>query len=165
MALFDCVTPARVTISRVAAHAVSGAIGPHSLHIAVSGGSAVGVLEQRLEDALLFSGKTITVTILGHSLTADQMAVQMLVVPDLDTPATGVMSSLQVISFTASCAAHSVSFTLPTLDPDDYVFGKSYIALQLVFNLYDGHSLELNANQLEFGDTATDFEYRHPARG
>ena len=160
---FDCVAPARVTISRVSAHAVSGAIGPYSLRIAVSGGSAIGVLEQRLEDALLFSGKTITVTILGHSLTADQMAVQMLVVPDLDTPATSVMSSAQVISFTASCAAHSVSFTLPTLDPADYVFGKSYIALQLVFNLDDGHSLELNASQLEFGDTATDFEYRHPA--
>ena len=160
---FDCVTPARVTISRVAAHAVSGAINPYSLRIAVSGGWAIGVLEQRLEDALLFSGKTITVTNLGHSLTADQMAVRMLVVPDLDTPVTGVMSSAQVISFTAYCAAHSVSFTLPTLDPADYVFGKSYIALQLVFNLDDGHSLELNASQLEFGDTATDFEYRHPA--
>ena len=87
----------------------------------------------------------------------------MFVVPDLDTPATGVMSGAQVISFTAFCAAHSVSFTLPTLDPADYVFGKSYIALQLVFSLNDGHSLELNASQLEFGDTATDFEYRHPA--
>ena len=160
---FDCVTPARVTISRVAAHAVSGAISPYSLRIAVSGGLALGVLEQRLEDALLFSGKTITFTTLGHSLTADQMAVQVFFVPNLDTPATSVMSSAQAISLTASCAAHSVSFTLPTLDPADYVFGKSYIALQLVFNLDDGHSLELNASQLEFGDTATDFEYRHPA--
>lgn len=160
---FDCVTPARVTISRVAAHAVSGAISPYSLRIAVSGGWALGVLEQRLEDAVLFSGKTITFTTLGHSLTADQMAVQVLFVPNLDTPSTSVMSSAQVISFTDSCAAHSVSFTLPTLDPADYVFGKSYIALQLVFNLDDGHSLELNAGQLEFGDTATDFEYRHPA--
>lgn len=160
---FDCVTPARVTISRVAAHAVSGAIGPYSLRIAVSGGSALGVLEQRLEDALLFSGKTITFTILGHSLTADQAGVQVLFVPDSDTPATSIMSSAQVISFTTVCAAHSVSFTLPTLDPADYVFGKSYIALQLVFNLDEGHSLELNASQLEFGDTATDFEYRHPA--
>lgn len=160
---FDCVTPARVTISRVAAHAVSGAIGPYSLRIAVSGGLALGVLEQRLEDALLFSGKTITFTILGHSLTADQVGVQVLFVPDSDTPATSIMSSAQVISFIAFCAAHSVSFTLPTIDPADYVFGKSYIALQLVFNLDEGHSLELNASQLEFGDTATDFEYRHPA--
>jgi hypothetical protein len=64
-------------------------------------------------------------------------------------------------------AKYTIAFVIPSLSA--YTFGTDVGTdyLELWFHLYTSSDLPSSVNianvQLEFGDTATDFEYRHPA--
>ena len=131
--------------------------------------NASAVCRQKILNLARFSGKTVTVSFdaRNYSGTSGFSVYLYACFGSGGSPTTGF--SINPVSdpvLTPSWARYSATFVIPDLS--SYVFGTTTDTDYLSLNFMEGSLgsavvLDVANVQLEFGDTATDFEYRHPA--
>lgn len=143
-----------------------------------AGTSQFSLLKYKMEDVTITSGKEVTLTFWAKADAAKDVAVEF--VQDFGTggsPSASVTGlSVTTLSLTTTWALQTITFTPPsvsgkTLGTD----GNSSLVLNIWFNAGSDHNARTNSLgtqtitfdsaqfQLEFGGSATQFEYVHPA--
>ena len=120
----------------------------------------------RIEDGVrLTAGKTVTLSFLCREAAGKPVYIQYrqyLGGPDY----TGEIGTVQ---FSSSFERKSVTFEIPSVAGKIFGPGDSFLEISFIFTERfktlvprQAGTFDIGDVQLEFGDTATDFEYRHP---
>ena len=131
-------------------------------------GNSTGDLQcymyQAIEDARLFRNKTITVSFMARSTTsAGTIQAQIVAFSDPLTTIQNNISSIRSWAINATWSLFSFSFTFDSMTALSASSTTSFIRLNIgmINTSGTGQSVEISKVQVEFGDTATEFEYRH----
>lgn len=126
-------------------------------------------IRQRVEGLACMSGRTLTFSVYAK-VNSGSPNIAFQVIYNFGTggtPSSYIQAALSAPeTLTTGFIKYTYTFTVP--DFSNSVFGTdpntSYLAIEMqIDNTGSGYSHYFANAQLEFGDTATDFEYRHPA--
>lgn len=121
----------------------------------------------RIEDGVrLTAGKTVTLSFLCREAAGKPVYIQYRQYLG-GTDYTGEIGTVQ---FSSSFERKSVTFEIPSVAGKIFGPGDSFLEISFIFTERfntlvprQAGTFDIGYVQLEFGDTATDFEYRHPA--
>ena len=153
----------------------------HYLRCTMDAGASptAGVLQYRVPDVSLLSGRTVTFSVYTRADDTKYIAVNSIQhFGSGGSGNTAVYTYAEKTILNTSWVRKSFTFTMPSVSGKTIGAGDTYTAIY-IFMSYDGASVsgypsgyemanqegvfDFANVQLEFGDTATDFEYRHPA--
>ena len=131
-----------------------------------TGGATSPQTGTRLEDVTKLSGDEVTLSY--HAKTGTDFDVEVYVVQNFGTggsPSSEVVTLIDTESITSSWTKFEDTFTIPSVSGKTLgTNGDDYTEIRFLRNAGTAAGdLDISNVQLEFGDTATDFEYVNPA--